>query len=78
MATLTREEHITRAMLLGMYYHEGNGEPFYYKKDSDGVPDVASFIDAETLERMVDYTKTPSRDWDNIRKRRAGLEPWLK
>lgn len=75
---LNEDEHIARAMLLGMHYHAGNGEPFYYKTDDAGLPLVESFMDAETLEYMVDPAKTPSRNWENIRKRRAGIGPWLK
>ena len=83
---MTKEEHITRAMLLGMYYHEGNGEPFYYKKDSDGVPDPTSFIDAETLEPMVDHLRAPAApyDWKGLGRRVRSKEMlkeqgiWLK
>lgn len=45
---LTHEEHQARAMLLGMRYHHGNGDPFYYKMDGT-VVDIDSFIDANTL-----------------------------
>jgi hypothetical protein len=53
MEKLTDDEHHARAMLLGMRYHHGNGEPFYYFGD-DGVPDVNTFIDANTMEPMID------------------------
>jgi hypothetical protein len=51
---LTEEEHEARAMLLGMRYHHGNGAPVYYKMGADGIPDTMSFIDAETLEPLVE------------------------
>lgn len=47
--TLTEEEHKARAMLMGMRYHDGNGEPFYYKEHADGTPAVESFINAGDL-----------------------------
>lgn len=49
---LTHEEHEARAMLLGMRYHHGNGEPVYYFV-LDGMPDVTTFIDANTLEPLL-------------------------
>jgi len=55
--TLTREEHIARAMLLGMRYHDGNGhDPFYYKSGPNGEIDVGNFIDANTLEPFIQHT----------------------
>ncbi len=50
--TLTDEEHTARAMLMGMVYHHGNGDPVYYKVTS-GLPELSSFIDANTLEPLV-------------------------
>lgn len=50
---LTDEEHIARAMLLGLRYHHGNGEPFYYELGTDGLPTFALY-DAETLKPLVD------------------------
>lgn len=50
---LTEEEHIARAMLMGMRYHHGNGEPFYFTYGDDGVPDVLSFVDADTLKPLA-------------------------
>ena len=52
-SALTAEEHETRAMLMGLRYHHGNGDPFYYKPDDGGMPHVLSMIDANTLEPMV-------------------------
>lgn len=51
--TLTHEEHETRAMLLGMIYHHGNGDPFYWKRGEDGIPITESMIDANTLEPLM-------------------------
>ena len=53
VSALTHEEHETRAMLMGLRYHHGNGDPFYYKPDDGGMPHVLSMIDANTLEPMV-------------------------
>lgn len=65
-------------MLLGLEYHHGNGEPFYFKRE-DGVPIILSFIDAYTLKPLVRPDETPSRDWENIRQRRKGIvDVWLK
>lgn len=50
---LTDEEHIARAMLMGMRYHHGNGEPFYYKMAEDGTPSIESMIEADTLEPIA-------------------------
>lgn len=50
---LTDEEHEARAMLLGMRYHHGNGEPFYYAVDADGGIEVTTMIDANTLEPFI-------------------------
>lgn len=49
---LSEEEHIARAMLLGMRYHGGNGEPFYYALDAGGNVDTMSMVDANTLEPL--------------------------
>ena len=56
---LTDEEHEARAMLLGMCYHHGNGEPFYYKQNGGlvGTVDVMSMMDANTLEPLADNTQ---------------------
>lgn len=57
-------------MLLGMYYHEGNGSPFYYKKDYDGIPDVASFIDAVTLKPFINHESEPFKiDFEGMARR---------
>lgn len=41
-------------MLLGLRYHHGNGDPFYYKPDpDDGMPIFTSIIDARTMEPVV-------------------------
>lgn len=61
---LTDEEHEARAMLLGMRYHHGNGEPFYYEVDETGVPRVETFVNAYTFEPI-----TPL--FDGLNKRRA-------
>lgn len=50
---LTEEEHIARAMLMGLLYHHGNGDPFYYEPDHNGQPYISSMLDANTLEPMV-------------------------
>lgn len=47
---LTDEEHHARAMLLGMRYHHGNGEPFYF---NEGALDVRLFLDANTLKPIL-------------------------
>ena len=52
---LTEEEHIARAMLLGMRYHHGNGEPFYYKLGADLTMEVGSMLDANTLEPFIQH-----------------------
>jgi hypothetical protein len=52
---LSEEEHIARAMLLGMRYHHGNGEPFYYKMDATLTIQVSSIIDANTLEPFIQH-----------------------
>lgn len=52
---MTENEHIARAMLLGMHYHHGNGDPLYYRVDEDGIPEPASFLDANTLKPLMDY-----------------------
>lgn len=74
---MTEEEHIARSMLLGMSYHHGNGEPFYFKYSKGGILEIESMIDAVTLEPLVNPDETPSRDWANIRKRR-GNPPVIK
>jgi hypothetical protein len=53
MTKFTTDEHICRAMLLGMKYHHGNGDHFYYVPDEDGSPKVISFTDPDTLEPFV-------------------------
>lgn len=50
---MTEEEHIARAMLLGMSYHHGNGEPFYYTAGEDGKP--VRMIDADTLKPIPNH-----------------------
>lgn len=55
---LTDEEHKARAMLMGMIYHHGNGSPFYYKGYENGVPIIASIIDADTLEPILGWLAT--------------------
>lgn len=83
---LNEDEHIARAMLLGMHYHAGNGEPFYYKKDHDGIPDVTSFLDADTLEPMIDHSRSTvgGYDWKGLHRRARAKEhlkeeiSWLK
>lgn len=52
---LTDEEHEARAMLMGMRYHHGNGEPFYYGMGEDGLP-TFELLDADTLEPLVDVS----------------------
>jgi hypothetical protein len=52
---VTEEEHIARAMLLGMCYHHGNGDPFYFKLGADGIPEVMSMLDANTLEPLAEH-----------------------
>lgn len=47
---LTDEEHVARAMVMGLHYHHGNGEPFYYEADEFGIPLVNTMLDANTLE----------------------------
>lgn len=67
--TLTEEEHIARAMLLGMRYHAGNGEPFYYEQDEQWGT-ITKMIDANTLEPMEnvnDHRKVKQRDIDKRR-----------
>jgi len=54
MSEFTDEEHEARALMLGMYYHKGNGMPFYYKVGTDGIPMATSIIDADTLADMMD------------------------
>lgn len=67
---LTEEEHKARAMLLGMSYHHGNGEPFYYIPDPDGSPNPASITDADTLEPVVQHRRDPYRiDWQGMLRR---------
>jgi len=84
MNLLSEDEHIARAMLLGMRYHGGNGEPFYYKTDHDGTPDPASFIDAHSLEPMVQHHHDQMHiDWAGIgrrnrAKRELDVSTWLK
>ena len=46
---LTEEEHIARAMLLGLCYHHGNGHPFYWDEKNF---DPATWVDANTLEPL--------------------------
>jgi hypothetical protein len=56
-SSLTREEHIARAMLMGMRYHDGNGhDPFYYIVDASGNIDVSNFVDAITLEPLIQHS----------------------
>lgn len=57
---MTEEEHIARAMLLGMSYHHGNGEPFYYTAGEDGKP--VRMIDADTLKPIPNH-KDDGVDW---------------
>ena len=53
--TLSPEEHEARAMLLGLRYHHGNGDPFYYKPEPDtGLPIVSTIVEANTLVRVHD------------------------
>lgn len=56
---LTEEEHIARAMLMGLLYHHGNGDPFYYEPDELGIPRPSSMLDANTLERWSSPTEKP-------------------
>lgn len=56
MVKLTDEEHRARAALMGMLYCEGNGAPFYYVLGGDGIPEVGTMRDANTLEVMIDET----------------------
>lgn len=51
---LTEEEHIARAMLMGLLYHHGNGEPFYFRMGADGIPETLSMVDAITLEPLAE------------------------
>lgn len=69
-SNLTDEEHQARAMLMGMIYHNGNGDgPFYYKI-ANGVPDVTTFIDANTLKPMIEHHHDPYRiDWTGLQRR---------
>lgn len=71
---LTREEHVARAMLMGMSYHDGNGNaPFYYGHDEHGLPDRTTFVDAVTLEPLV-----PVKIYDDHFKACVALErDWL-
>lgn len=64
LTPLTEEEHIARAMLLGMRYHEGNGDPFYYAVNDVGDVIISSMTDANTLEPVGD----PIRTIDDIRR----------
>jgi len=58
---MTRDEHITRAMLLGMQFHHNNGDaPFYYKVDEGGNFIPGSAIDAVTLQGIRIETED---DW---------------
>ncbi|QIG66873.1 hypothetical protein EVB41_043 [Rhizobium phage RHph_TM3_14A] len=66
---MTEEEHIARAMLLGMRYHHGNGDPFYYKSDADGTIDPSSMVDAETLKPFVDIYRQDGFDFEGLMKR---------
>lgn len=70
-SNLTDEEHQARAMLMGLRYHDGNGtDPFYYKMGANGEPDVASFIDADTLEPILQHKHDPYRvDWTGLKRR---------
>lgn len=62
---LTREEHIARAMLLGMSYHDGNGhDPFYYKISPDGNINLHEFLDANTLEPLIQNVEEPEFNLD--------------
>lgn len=51
---MTEDEHKARAMLLGMEYHHGNGMPIYFIRDDMGIPDVTSFVHADTMEPFFD------------------------
>lgn len=52
---MTDEEHHARAMLLGMCYHDGNGnDPFYYKKGEE--TNLDGFLNANTLEPLIQHT----------------------
>ena len=53
---LSHEEHEARAMLMGLRYHHGNGDPFYYKPDENGMPEWTSLVDANTLEPMIGHS----------------------
>lgn len=57
---LSDKEHHARAMLMGLRYHHGNGDPFYYSIGGDGVIDVSSMIDANTFEPLWEGNKTPT------------------
>lgn len=65
---MTREEHIARAMMLGMSYHDGNGhDPFYYRIDASGNINVSEFLDANTLEPLIQHTEQDF-DFDGLNK----------
>lgn len=76
--TLSHEEHQARAMLMGMRYHHGNGDPFYYKGgESLADIDVSSMIDANTLESMVVHDPESDNRWLSNDGARAHLA-WVK
>lgn len=68
---LTDDEHHARAMLMGMCYHHGNGDPIYYKVDENGQEYVDSFIDANTLEPLYRNRTTAEAPWLDARGRRV-------
>lgn len=59
-APFTPEEHEARAMLLGMKYHHGNGDPIYYREAKDGTMELTSLVDAITMEPLIPDTAI---DW---------------
>ena len=68
---MTHEEHETRAMLMGLRYHHGNGDPFYYKPDEHGHPYVTTMVDANTLKPMVVKDVEDGMTWAMPAGRRA-------
>ena len=65
---MTDDEHHARAALMGMKYHNDNGGvPFYYKNGTDGIPIITTFIDAETLEPIIETVKSGPHDMMNYR-----------
>lgn len=71
LPVVTPDEHEVRAILLGMEYHHGNGDPFYYNKERD------EFFDPNTMEVMKAFNGG-KMDWLMLDRLTKARKSWIE